>query len=120
MRRFLGFVLVLFLLISPSLAKEKKLEFDAQAAWSYIKALCTDEMEGRRSGQPGGVLGEEYVASKFKEWGLEPAGDDGTYFQNFTIEHRNIGQGVTFEIITKTGRRNLYYNEDWRVGRYSG
>jgi Zn-dependent M28 family amino/carboxypeptidase len=27
---------------------------------------------------------------------------------------------VTFEIITKTGRRKIYYNEDWRVGRYSG
>jgi hypothetical protein len=120
MRRILSVVLILFLFISPGLAKKEKVKFDAQAAWSYIKAMCTDEMEGRKSGQPGGIRGEEYIASKFKEWGLEPAGDNGTYFQNFTIEHRNIGQGVTFEILTNIGRRDFYYNEDWRVGRYSG
>ena len=119
-RRVLSVVLILFLFTSPGLTKKEKVEFDAQAAWSYIKAMCTDEMEGRKSGQPGGIRGEEYIASKFKEWGLEPAGDNGTYFQNFTIEHRHIGQGVTFEIYTKTGHRDLYYNEDWRVGRYSG
>ncbi|UCE42834.1 MAG: M20/M25/M40 family metallo-hydrolase [Candidatus Aminicenantes bacterium] len=120
MRRVLSVVLILFLITAPGQAKKEKIEFDAQAAWSYIKAMCTDEMEGRKSGQPGGTKGEEYIASKFKGWGLEPAGDNGTYFQNFTIEHRNIGQGATFEIISNTGRRDLYYNEDWRVGRYSG
>lgn len=120
MRRILIVVLTIFLFISPGLAKDEKVEFDAQAAWSYIKTLCIDEMEGRKSGQPGGVKGEEYIASKFKEWGLEPAGDSSTYFQNFTIEHRHVGQGVTFEIMTTTGKRDFYYNEDWRVGRYSG
>lgn len=120
MKRIIGLLLVFFLLISPSLAKDKKVEFDAQAAWSYIKDLAADFMQGRKSGQPGGVMGEEYIASKFKEWGLEPAGDNGTYFQNFTIEHRNIGEGVAFEIITDKARRDFYYGEDWRVQRYSG
>lgn len=120
MKRISGLLLVFFLLISPSLAKDKKVEFDAQAAWSYIKDLAADFMQGRKSGQPGGVMGEEYIASKFKEWGLEPAGDNGTYFQNFTIEHRNIGEGVAFEIITDKARRDFYYGEDWRVQRYSG
>ncbi|MCK4495271.1 MAG: hypothetical protein KAU91_02905, partial [Candidatus Aminicenantes bacterium] len=65
MKRIIGLLLVFFLLISPSLAKDKKVEFDAQAAWSYIKDLAADFMQGRKSGQPGGVMGEEYIASKF-------------------------------------------------------
>jgi hypothetical protein len=101
-------------------AKVKKVSFDAQAAWSYIKDLASDSMRGRKSGQPSGAIGEEYIASKFKEWGLEPAGDNGTYFQNFTIEHRNIKEGVKLEIIAEKTRRDFYYGEDWRVQRFSG
>lgn len=123
MKKFIGVVLVIFLLFSPALTNGKKTEkftFDAKAAWTYVKEMSTDEMEGRRSGQPGGVMGEEYVASKFKEWGLEPAGDDGTYFQDFTIEHRHIEEGVKFEIITNRERRDFYYGDTWRIQRYSG
>ncbi|MGD2246527.1 MAG: M20/M25/M40 family metallo-hydrolase, partial [Candidatus Aminicenantes bacterium] len=123
MKKFIGVALVIFLLFSPSLIDGKKTEkftFDAKAAWTYIKEMSADEMEGRRSGQPGGVMGEDYIASKFKEWGLEPAGDDGTYFQNFTIEHRHIEEGVELEIITKRERRDFYYGDTWRIQRYSG
>jgi hypothetical protein len=66
------------LLLSPTAAKVKKVAFDAQATWSYIEDLTADSMQGRKSGQPGGAMGEDYIASKFKEWGLEPAGDNGT------------------------------------------
>lgn len=123
LKKFPGLLLAVFILFSPALTKDKKTtpySFEAQAAWTYIKDLSTDEMQGRESGQPSGVWGEEYVASKFKEWGLEPAGDNGTYFQNFTIEHRHIEEGVQFEIVTEKARRDFYYGEDWRVQRYSG
>jgi len=108
------------LLMSPLFAEKKEIEFDEQAAWSYIKEMANDSMRGRKSGQPGGVMGEEYVASKFREWDLEPAGENGTFFQTFTIEHRNTEEGVTFEVITDKRRREFYYGDDWRVQRYSG
>jgi hypothetical protein len=120
MRIFLSLLLTSLLLLSPTAAKVKKVAFDAKATWSYIRDLAADSMQGRKSGQPGGTMGEDYIASRFKEWGLEPAGDNGTYFENFTIEHRNIKQGVKLEIIAKNARRDFYYGEDWRVQRYSG
>jgi hypothetical protein len=113
-------LLVVFLLLSVGGAKEKKVEFDGNRAHGYIKDMAADAMLGRKSGQPGGVMGEEYIAAKFKEWGLEPAGDNGSYFQEFTIEHNNIGEGVVFEVITDKARRAFYYGDDWRVQRYSG
>jgi len=119
-RIYISLFLTFFLLFSPTAAKVKKVAFDVQAAWSYIKDLASDSMQGRKSGQPSGVMGEEYIASKFKEWGLEPAGDKGTYFQNFTIEHRNIEEGIALEIIAENARRDFYYGEDWRVQRFSG
>jgi microsomal dipeptidase-like Zn-dependent dipeptidase len=119
-RIFLSLFLASLLLLSPTAAKVKKVAFDAKATWSYIKDLTSDSMQGRKSGQPGAALAEDYIASKFKEWGLEPAGDNGTYFENFTIEHRNIKVGVKLEIITEKARRDFYYGEDWRVQRFSG
>jgi len=119
-RIFLSLFLTSLLLLSPTVAKVKKVSFDSQAAWSYIKDLASDSMQGRESGQPSGVMGEEYIESKLKEWGLEPAGDNGTYYQNFTIEHRNIKVGVKLEIIAEKTRRDFYYGEDWRVQRFSG
>jgi len=116
----LSLVLMICLLVLPLMAEKEKVEFDEQAAWKYIKEMSSDSMRGRKSGQPGGVMGEEYVASKFREWGLEPAGDNGTFFQKFTIEHRNVREGVTFKIITDKKRRDFYYGDDWRVQRYSG
>jgi Peptidase family M28 len=43
--------------------------------------LADDSMQGRRVGEPGNFKGTAYIAREFKRLGLEPAGDDGTYFQ---------------------------------------
>lgn len=120
MKRRLTVLLVSLLMLFPLLAKEKEIPFDAQAAMSYLKELASDAFLGRESGELGGQLAEEYIARKFKEWGLEPAGDKGTYFQNFTIEHNEVAEGVVLEVISPHERRNFYYGEDWRVQRYSG
>jgi hypothetical protein len=66
---------------------------------SYLKVLASDSMEGRESGQPGGVKAEEYIAAKLREWGLKPAGDNETFFQNITLEHRHVEEGVVLEIV---------------------
>jgi hypothetical protein len=52
MRIFLSLFLTSLLLFSPTAAKVKKVAFDAQAAWRYIKDLTSDSMQGRKSGQP--------------------------------------------------------------------
>lgn len=43
--------------------------------------IADDSMMGRQSGSEGDFKAAAYVASEFKRLGLEPAGDDGTYFQ---------------------------------------
>jgi hypothetical protein len=43
--------------------------------------IADDSMMGRESGSRGSHLTAEYVASEFRRLGLEPAGENGTYFQ---------------------------------------
>lgn len=54
---------------------------DAAAIEAHMAFLASDELEGREAGTPGYDMAAAYVAERFAEIGLTPAGDDGTYFQ---------------------------------------
>jgi Zn-dependent M28 family amino/carboxypeptidase len=47
--------------------------------------LASDEYEGRRSGTPGGDKAAAYIAKQFEAAGLQPVGDEGTYFQHLDL-----------------------------------
>ena len=52
---------------------------------AHVKFLASDLLEGRGVGTRGADLATEYIATQFALSGLKPAGDNGTYFQNFTL-----------------------------------
>jgi Zn-dependent M28 family amino/carboxypeptidase len=52
---------------------------------AHVKFLASDLLEGRGVGTRGGDLATEYIATQFALAGVKPAGDVGTYFQNFTL-----------------------------------
>lgn len=43
--------------------------------------LAADDLEGRLAGSPGERCAGEFIASQFELLGLEPAGENGTFFQ---------------------------------------
>jgi len=49
----------------------------------YVSALASEEMAGRLTGTKGEMLATSYVADVFKGLGLAPAGEGGSYFQEF-------------------------------------
>ena len=52
---------------------------------AHVKFLASDLLEGRGVGTRGGDLATEYIATQFALSGVKPAGDNGTYFQNFML-----------------------------------
>jgi hypothetical protein len=98
----------------------KKVAFDGQAAFGYVKDLAADALEGRESGEPGARLAADYIMSKLNGWGLEPAGSNGSYFQDFTFEYHSVARDASLEVFTGEKKRNFVYGEDWRQQRYSG
>jgi Zn-dependent M28 family amino/carboxypeptidase len=50
-----------------------------------LKFLSDDLFEGRGTGARGSELAARYIASEFAVNGLKPAGDAGTYLQNFEL-----------------------------------
>ena len=52
---------------------------------SHITFLASEEMRGREAGTAEEAAAANYIADLFRNYGLDPAGGDGTYFQEFTI-----------------------------------
>ena len=57
--------------------------FDEVRAAAHIAYLADPARQGRFSGSPGYLQSAQYVADRFKEIGLEPVSEDGSYFQKF-------------------------------------
>jgi Zn-dependent M28 family amino/carboxypeptidase len=58
---------------------------DSERMRATVKYLSDDALEGRGTGQKGGDLAADWIAAQFKSYGLQPAGDNGTYFQNINF-----------------------------------
>jgi hypothetical protein len=66
---------------------------------TWLGYLAGPECEGRGTGQPGFQKAAEYMAARFKEFGLKPGGDIGTYFQNLSFfRSRTTPETTSFEV----------------------
>ena len=54
---------------------------DPNAIRAHMSFLAADEMRGREAGSPEYDIAANYVAARFIEYGLTPAGGNGSYFQ---------------------------------------
>ncbi|MBM4000892.1 MAG: M20/M25/M40 family metallo-hydrolase [Planctomycetes bacterium] len=68
--------------------------FAGKALRDHVEWLASPEREGRGLGSNGLRDASEYIARAMKEAGLEPAGDQGTFFQTFVVEQGPKGAPV--------------------------
>lgn len=88
---------------------------------SHVSFLSSDALEGRLTGSAGEKLATEYIANIFRRLGLEPAGDNGTFFQtfNFTAES-SLGKNNAFSITNSKGITQQFKSgEAWRPLSFS-
>lgn len=59
--------------------------FSADRALAHVAYLADPARGGRLSGSPQLLEAAEYVADRFREIGLEPLGDAGTFYEHFRM-----------------------------------
>jgi hypothetical protein len=69
----------------PSGARAAAASIDSEKIRAHVRFLSLDLLEGRGPGARGGELAAEYIATQFALDGVEPAGDNGTYFQHVPL-----------------------------------
>ncbi len=69
----------------------------------HVRFLSHDLLEGRGTGQRGGDIAAEYMATQFAEYGLKPAGDNGTYLQKVPLVGITTLAETQFSLLPKQG-----------------
>jgi hypothetical protein len=94
-------------------------EFDAVRAKAHVDYLGDAARGGRYAGSAGYRDAATYVADRFREIGLEPLGDNGTYFQHFTMPIVDLAEMST---LTGPGGKSYRPRVDFTesVGARSG
>jgi Zn-dependent M28 family amino/carboxypeptidase len=69
----------------------------------HVRYLSHDLLEGRGTGQRGGDIAAEYMATQFAEYGLKPAGDNGSYLQKVPLVGITTLPETQFSLVTKQG-----------------
>src|SRR2546427_149900 len=79
-------------------------EIDKEKIRAHVKFLASDLLEGRGTGQRGGDIAAEYIATQFALYGLKPAGDNGTYFQDVPMVGVKTLPETTFKFTEASGK----------------
>src|ERR1700726_4466881 len=82
---------VLAVVFAGVMVRSRTARADGDAAMATIRAeairadmrfLSDDLLEGRGTGTRGHEIAAKFMAAQFEQMGLDPAGDNGTYFQS--------------------------------------
>ncbi len=72
---------VTMLAVVATSAVAQQIPVDTIAMDAHLRFLSSDLLEGRAPATRGGRLAAEYIAAQLQAMGLQPAGENGTYFQ---------------------------------------
>ena len=89
---------------------------------SIVSFLASDEMQGREANSLANAIAARYLAHSFELLGLEPAGDDGGYFQHVKLTRSQMGQDNEIRLTDSASDRTSEGEilTDFAPSRYSG
>jgi Zn-dependent M28 family amino/carboxypeptidase len=87
-KKILAAAIVVFVFQSAVLIGQDKPRVTASELNSWISFISSDEMRGRANGSPEMKKTAEWIADKFREYGLKPLLADGSFFQEYSFTSR--------------------------------
>jgi Zn-dependent M28 family amino/carboxypeptidase len=87
----------------PTIAIPAMQKIDPERIRTHVRFLAHDLLEGRGTGQRGGDIAAEYIATQFALDGLKPAGDSGTFMQKVPMVGVTPDPASTFSLVGESG-----------------
>ncbi|MEJ2707957.1 MAG: M20/M25/M40 family metallo-hydrolase [Anaerolineales bacterium] len=88
--------------------------FPADQAFNQIETLTGPPFYGRLAGSPEGLAAGSYIAGQFERFGLQPAGEVGTFFQSFPVTYTQLADVPQIMVEDDLGRqidRQILYHD---------
>src|SRR5687768_12972549 len=64
----------------------------------WLTYIASDELQGRATYSEGLGLAAGYIADHLKEWGVKPAGDNGTFFQTVKVQSIRVNSKASVTV----------------------
>ena len=65
---------------------------------SHIYFLASDELKGRQTGSDELKIAAAYIANTLKRFGVKPAGENGSFYQNVPMEKISPATNISLKI----------------------
>lgn len=99
--------------VDPDEIRKGNESITAREIRAHVHFLASDLLEGRGNGEAGLEIAAAYIASQFADAGLQPVGEDGTYFQHFDLRRSVLDQPNVLTITTSHGVSEFRFEEDF-------
>ena len=97
-----------------------KPEIDADDFRTLVTTLSSDEFEGRAPGSAGEEKTVEYIRAQFERIGLQPGGDNNTYFQTVPMVETTADESTVLRLDSNGNARELKFGSDMVIGTRTG
>ena len=65
---------------------------------SHVYFLASDELKGRQTGSDELKIAAAYLSNHLRKYGVKPAGENGTYYQNVPLEKVTAPEKIHFKV----------------------
>ena len=94
-------------------------EINKEDLLKNVRILSSADFDGRLPGSEGYNKAAQFIADKFLELGITPAGEE-MYFQNFNIEYNKIESPVSFKTLVDGDTINYSLGKDFVFRGFTG
>src|ERR1700719_2131584 len=99
---------------NPDAADEAMNTIRPEAIRAEMRFLSDDALEGRGTGTRGYDIAAKFMATQFESLGLQPAGDNGSYFQRVPLRLEKPDETKTTLVLSRSGKdENLIFRKDY-------
>ena len=105
---------------SPDAGHAFKAEIDADDFRVMVETLSSDDFEGRAPGSPGGEKTVEYIKAQYERIGLEPGGENGTFYQTVPMVETTADEATVLRLDSNGNARDLAFGADFVIGTRTG
>jgi hypothetical protein len=103
--------------VLPDGVRQAAQRITAEGVKRDLDFLSSDDLKGRNTPSPGFDAAAQFIAARLKQAGFDPAGDNGTFFQHYTMREAEVD---TAAASIEIGGRRFGFGDEFVMRAFAG